>query len=181
MVEMGSSITSEPNDGTCLGAMINPSSMSTQNQSRSDGRTAYFDPVIDRPNLDVATEQTVTQILLETVGQLQKAVGVEVCSIASSGPRACRKVNRLLIGSVKQFAHSDQTERTNISCSGEVILAAGAIFSPTLLQISGIGPESVLKSLNIPVRLDLPGVGANFQDHGMLHPIYSCKSYSQSD
>jgi choline dehydrogenase-like flavoprotein len=68
----------------------------------------------------------------------------------------------------------------NISCSNEVILAAGAIFSPTLLQVSGIGPQSVLASLNVPVKLDLPGVGANFQDHGMLHPVYSCKSKSKS-
>lgn len=64
----------------------------------------------------------------------------------------------------------------NISCSNEVILAAGAIFSPTLLQVSGIGPASVLGSLNIQVKHNLPGVGANFQDHGMLHPIYTCKS-----
>lgn len=61
-----------------------------------------------------------------------------------------------------------------MTCSREVILAAGAIFSPTILQLSGIGPQDVLKSLNIPVRVDLPGVGANLQDHGMLHPVYSC-------
>ncbi|ROW13238.1 hypothetical protein VPNG_04841 [Cytospora leucostoma] len=148
MVELNLSITSEPNDGTLFGAMMSPSSMSARNQSRFDGRTAYFDPVIQRPNLHIATEQTVTQILLETVDQLQTAVGVE-------------------------FAHSDQEDRRNISCSSEVILAAGAIFSPTLLQVSGIGPENVLRSLNIPLRVDLPGVGANFQDHGMLHPVYS--------
>lgn len=76
---MGLSITYEPNDGTCVGAMTNPSSMSAQNQSRSDSRTGYLDPVINRPNLHIATEQTVTRILLETVNQLQKAVGVEVC------------------------------------------------------------------------------------------------------
>lgn len=61
-----------------------------------------------------------------------------------------------------------------MTCSREVILAAGAIFTPTILQLSGIGPEDVLKSLNVAVRVDLPGVGANLQDHGMLHPVYSC-------
>lgn len=92
MTEMGLPILSEPNEGTCVGAMINPSSMSAQNQSRCDSRTAYLDPVIDRPNLHVATEQMVTRVLLEelvdpgsgvggsTAGKLQKAVGVEVCS-----------------------------------------------------------------------------------------------------
>lgn len=54
-------------------------------------------------------------------------------------------------------------------------MAAGAIFSPTLLQISGIGPRDVLESLNVSVRVDLPGVGANMNEHGMIHPIYSCK------
>lgn len=78
----------------------------------------------------------------------------------------------------QQFAQSAQAERRNVSCSNEVILAAGAIFTPTLLQVSGIGPESVLNSLNVQVKSDLPGVGANFQDHGMLHPVYSCKSRS---
>lgn len=87
---MGLPIVSEPNDGTCVGAMINPSSMNERNQSRCDSRTAYLDPVIDRPNLHVATEQMVTQVLLEEVDNpgpdaddsktagLQKAVGVEV-------------------------------------------------------------------------------------------------------
>lgn len=91
MTEMGLPLVSEPNDGTCVGAMINPSSMSAQNQSRSDSRTAYLDPVIDRPNLHIATEQMVTRVLLEevdnpipgvggpTFDRLQKAVGVEVC------------------------------------------------------------------------------------------------------
>lgn len=178
---MGLSIISEPNDGTCIGAMINPSSMSVQNQSRSDGRTAYFDPVIDRSNLHIATEQTVTRILLETVDQLQKAVGVEVCGIRSSESGLCWKTKKLLTPPVyQQFAHSNEAGRTNVSCLNEVILAAGAIFSPTLLQVSGIGPESVLNSLNVPVKHDLPGVGANFQDHGMLHPVYSCKLTSTS-
>lgn len=74
-----------------------------------------------------------------------------------------------------QFAASAQDASRNVSCSIEVILAAGAIFSPTLLQISGIGPADELASLGISVKVDLPGVGSNAQDHGMLHPIYSCE------
>lgn len=73
-----------------------------------------------------------------------------------------------------QFSHSGSTPIMNVTCSREVILASGAIFTPTILQLSGIGPEDVLKSLDIPVRVDLAGVGANLQDHGMLHPVYSC-------
>lgn len=51
------------------------------------------------------------------------------------------------------------------SCAREVILAGGAINSPQLLLLSGIGPAAQLREHGIPVRLDLPGVGANLQDH----------------
>lgn len=67
---------------------MSPSSMSAHNQSRSDSRTSYLDPVIDRPNLHIATEQTVTRVLLRSANGTQKAVGVEVCTIALPGPAA---------------------------------------------------------------------------------------------
>ncbi|GAB1317802.1 Glucose-methanol-choline oxidoreductase N-terminal domain-containing protein [Madurella fahalii] len=53
----------------------------------------------------------------------------------------------------------------NVTVTAEVILSAGAIHTPTILQRSGIGPASFLSSAGIPVVLDLPGVGSNFQDH----------------
>ena len=56
----------------------------------------------------------------------------------------------------------------------EVLLAAGAIQSPQLLQLSGIGPAKLLGRHGIPVRLDLPGVGANLQDHLQLRLMYRC-------
>jgi choline dehydrogenase-like flavoprotein len=49
--------------------------------------------------------------------------------------------------------------------SREVILAAGAIGSPQILQLSGVGPASLLQSLSIPVVHDLPGIGENLHDH----------------
>jgi choline dehydrogenase len=55
--------------------------------------------------------------------------------------------------------------RREVRASREVILAAGAIGSPHLLQLSGIGPAAALKAAGIPVRHDLPGVGENLNDH----------------
>ncbi|WP_299840154.1 GMC family oxidoreductase N-terminal domain-containing protein [uncultured Paracoccus sp.] len=55
---------------------------------------------------------------------------------------------------------------------GEVVLAAGAINSPALLEWSGIGQGAHLASLGIPVVLDLPGVGANLQDHLQLRSVF---------
>ncbi len=56
--------------------------------------------------------------------------------------------------------------------AGEVILSAGAVCSPQILQLSGIGPAELLRSHGIAVKHDLPGVGANLQDHLQLRPIY---------
>lgn len=56
-------------------------------------------------------------------------------------------------------------------CSGEVLLAAGAIGSPKILLLSGIGPANHLRSLGIPVVHHLPGVGENLQDH-LRVPVY---------
>jgi choline dehydrogenase-like flavoprotein len=58
------------------------------------------------------------------------------------------------------------------TCRGEVILAAGAIGSPQLLMLSGVGPADHLKQHGIDVLLDKPGVGQNLQDHLQLRTIY---------
>lgn len=56
----------------------------------------------------------------------------------------------------------------------EIILCAGAIGSPQLLMLSGIGPADHLRSLNIPVLCDLPGVGANLHDHPAVVVAFEC-------
>jgi choline dehydrogenase len=57
-------------------------------------------------------------------------------------------------------------------CAGEVILAAGSIGSPQILKLSGIGPAAELRELGIAVARDIPGIGANLQDHLQLRLIY---------
>ncbi|MBD6617684.1 choline dehydrogenase [Komarekiella sp. 'clone 1'] len=61
-----------------------------------------------------------------------------------------------------------------IKIAKEVILSGGAINSPQLLMLSGIGPGDRLKSLGIPVIIDLPGVGQNLQDHLSVPLTYKC-------
>jgi choline dehydrogenase len=60
---------------------------------------------------------------------------------------------------------------TRITATQEVLLASGAIGSPRLLQLSGIGPADHLQDLGIPIVLDQPQVGANLQDHLDLYCI----------
>ena len=65
----------------------------------------------------------------------------------------------------------DGTTRT-AACRGEVILSAGAIGSPQILLLSGVGPGADLQALGVPTVLDRSGVGANLQDHLQLRLIY---------
>ncbi len=58
--------------------------------------------------------------------------------------------------------------------SGEIVLAGGAFNSPQLLQLSGVGPADLLKSLGIPVVADMPGVGSDLQDHLQVRMQYRC-------
>jgi choline dehydrogenase len=62
--------------------------------------------------------------------------------------------------------------KTTVKAEAEVILAAGAINTPKLLQLSGVGPGEMLRDLGVPVVADLPGVGANLQDHLQLRPVF---------
>ena len=69
---------------------------------------------------------------------------------------------------------ADNGSRSLIRATREVLLTAGAINSPRLLMLSGIGPASHLQSVGVPVTHDLPGVGGNLQDHLDLYVIAEC-------
>ncbi len=89
------------------------------------------------------------------------------------------QVVRLLVD-----AHEDGTKRckavqvwtgkemVTVSAGREVILCAGSIGSPQILQLSGIGPADLLRQFGIPVIHDLPGVGANLQDHLQIRAVF---------
>lgn len=64
--------------------------------------------------------------------------------------------------------------RRSARCRAEVLLAAGAIQTPQLLQLSGIGPKDLLAKFGIPVVQDLKGVGENLQDHLQVRLYYEC-------
>lgn len=71
------------------------------------------------------------------------------------------------------YDHGGQTH--TVRCSREVLISAGPIGSPHLLQRSGIGPAAVLNKAGVVVRHDLPGVGENLQDHSEIYIQYACK------
>jgi choline dehydrogenase len=87
---------------------------------------------------------------------------------------ALATVSRIELAGGRAIGVRYRRDGVELHARGAVILAAGAIGSPALLLRSGIGPAGHLESLGIPVALDLPGVGANLQDHlaiGIMHHL----------
>jgi len=68
-----------------------------------------------------------------------------------------------------------------VNAEKEVILSAGAIGSPQLLQLSGIGPAAVLDRAGVPVARDLPGVGQNLQDHLQIRLVFKTSQRTLND
>ncbi|OBZ72180.1 hypothetical protein A0H81_07611 [Grifola frondosa] len=112
--------------------------------------------VLARPNLKVATKAQVTRVLFEQVheagGPETRAVGVEF-----TNPNG---------------------EKFRVKARKEVVLAAGAIHTPQILMLSGVGPADHLTAHNIPVVADLPGVGSHLMDHVVIDLRYKDKSES---
>lgn len=106
-----------------------------KNGERCSTAKGYLTPNLDRANLQVITQARTTRILIEN----KRAVGVEYRDAA---------------GALIQ-----------LRARREVLLCAGALQSPQVLMLSGVGPAAVLQQHGIAVVHDLPGVGRNLQDH----------------
>jgi len=87
------------------------------------------------------------------------------------------QVTRILFDGVRAsgVAFVQEDKPTEVSARREIILSAGAIQSPHILQLSGIGPGGLLSQYGIPVVKDLPGVGENLQDHVQARFIFETK------
>jgi choline dehydrogenase len=113
--------------------------------TRWSGTRGFLRPVLQRPNLTVMTQAQVLRLNFDETGDMPRATGVKV--------------------------RTKQGDRT-INARGEVILAAGAIGSPQLLQVSGIGPAELLQQHGVKLVHALPGVGENLHDHLQVRMIY---------
>lgn len=131
--------------GNAVGTFWTQTTLDARTQTRSSAYTAYYAPAASRPNLRLVTGSHVIQILFSN----RTAVGTKV---------KCRLDGRI----------------ASYYASKEVILAAGAIFTPQLLQLSGVGPRSILEAAKIPVRVDMPAVGVGFQDHAVAYTAFNC-------
>ncbi|KAI2462838.1 GMC oxidoreductase [Annulohypoxylon bovei var. microspora] len=133
----GYEVSNDPFLGISVGAFSCLSSVDPVRKERSYAASAYYNPIKNRNNLEVLTGATVEKILFKTADSI-KATGV-------------------------QYRYNN--EITTVTSSKEVILAAGALQSPKILELSGIGNKSLLHNHEIKLVRDLPGVGENLQDH----------------
>ncbi|TCS37851.1 choline dehydrogenase [Paucimonas lemoignei] len=115
----------------------------------STSRT-YLWPARSRTNLAIRTNSQAIQILLE-------------------GKRAT---------GVRYMKNRELASATTVLARREVIICAGAINTPKLLQLSGIGPESLLREIGVPVQHHAPGVGANLSDHFSVRLVARVKNIS---
>jgi choline dehydrogenase len=113
---------------------------------RWSGTRAFLRPIQSRPNLQIMTHAHVQRLRFDVNGGEKRATGLDV--------------------------RIRGNEVQHIEARREVILAAGAIGSPQLLQLSGVGPGELLQSTGIEVLHDVPGVGENLHDHLQVRSIY---------
>lgn len=146
MKEVGVSILKDSMGGNAVGAFWFTLSKNPRDESRSTSQ-AFYKP--ERPNLHLLVEHQVTKINFNAAG----AKGPTVSGV--------------------EYARGKGDVRQTVKAEKEVILAAGALHTPQLLMLSGIGNKGQLGTWGIPTLVDLPGVGANHQDHLLLVTVQS--------
>lgn len=146
-LSIGMKAVDDPNSGANPGLFWPPIVFNVANQSRCDARAGYYETVFaTRPNWHVLTDHMAAKILFDG----KRATGVE-------------------------YLPSTGGAKLTARASKEVIVAAGALHTPQILQLSGVGPKALLNSLDIPVVSDVPGIGSNLQDQTSLFFMYNCR------
>jgi choline dehydrogenase len=117
---------------------------------------AFLHPVAHRPNLTIYTHTQALQLLTDDqVHDDQRRGAWATAQHRATGVRVLKDGRTI-----------------DVQARREVILSAGAIGSPHLMQASGLGPAGLLAEHQVPVVVDLPGVGENLQDHLQLRTVY---------
>jgi choline dehydrogenase-like flavoprotein len=136
--QIGVPYNRDVNGGLMVGLTSHPNTIDREANIRQDAARAYYWPYQNRPNLKIITNTQANKIIWgnDSDGDAV-ASGVEVSNING-----------------KQIIYA----------SKEVILSAGSLKSPILLELSGIGNPNILSKYDIPVKVNIPAVGENLQD-----------------
>lgn len=122
---------------------------------RCSSARAFLNPAKKRPNLQVITHAHTEELIFDA-DDPNRVAGV-------------------------RYAQKGETRELLLNPGGEVILSAGAIGSPQILELSGVGRGDVLKAAGVEVRHDLPGVGENLQDHLQTRLVYEVNVQTLND
>jgi choline dehydrogenase len=120
--------------------------MNQRRGERWSAARAFLHPVMSRPNLKVITGAHAKKVVVEARDGVKRATGIEL--VVDGEGEASAKARKA------------------------VVLAAGAIGSPQLLQLSGVGPADLLRKFGIPVVHELAGVGENLHDHLQIRMMW---------
>ncbi|TGJ84993.1 hypothetical protein E0Z10_g3768 [Xylaria hypoxylon] len=134
--ELGYLMPTDPSTHGSVGAFSNLATVDPISRERSQAANCYLEPIKNRNNLHILTNATVERILFE--GKSTKAIGL-------------------------QYHHEAMTP--SVMARKEVIISAGAVQSPKILELSGIGNREILAKFGLDTVKDLPGVGEGLQDH----------------
>lgn len=152
--ELGLKMHADPRNGSAVGAFQQAATIDPVTKTRTSSASAYLtEEVRARPNLSILTDTVVSRVLLEKSddGTSQEvATGVEICS--GNGVKSI------------------------VRASIEVILAAGALHTPQILELSGIGDREILAQQGVPIVIENANVGCNLQDHPIV-----CESFEIAD
>ncbi|CAI7611421.1 unnamed protein product [Penicillium discolor] len=134
----------DPINGAGTGPFVSPGAVDPVTHTRSHAAAAYLGPEVQaRSNLRVMTGAWVEKIIIEKGNNGDNAVATGV-------------------------RFSKDSDVYTVSVAKEVILAAGTTQSSQILELSGVGDETLLKSHGIPTVINNPSVGENLQDHGTI-------------
>ncbi|KAH7324788.1 hypothetical protein B0I35DRAFT_370184 [Stachybotrys elegans] len=142
IIEAGAEPQADGSGGDAFGVIWYPTALDNATALRSYAVNGYYQPASERPNLHVLTGWRVDRIVFD---EHNTAVGVEMTRRVSSG--GCR------------------APKASVGVKREVVVSAGAIHTPQVLQRSGVGPAWLLEEAGIEIVSELPGVGSNLQDH----------------
>lgn len=133
------------------GAYWHPASVDPGTVLRSFARSGHWDNInLERPNYHTLTEQRVLKLEFQ-------------------GKRATSAI-------FVSANATDQSQARSVKARKEIIMAAGSIHTPQILQASGIGPKKLLEEAGVPLVVDAPGVGSNLQDQPfVVAPTFNCR------
>lgn len=152
IIELGAEPQVDGQDGHAYGVFWYPTALDNTTATRSYAVNGYYAPASSRANLHVLTGWRVDNIEFD---EDKKATGVALTQRVDNG--------------------SGDPATAKVGVNLEVVVSAGALHSPQVLQRSGIGPKWLLDEAEIDVISDLPGVGSNLQDHAVSGAYFLCK------